>query len=62
MAADLIDEFWLTVCPLIVGGKAAPTPVDGEGFSAPQFRHLELLNVQTIEQEVFLHYRMQRTS
>jgi len=62
MAADLIDEFWLTVCPLIVGGRAAPTPVDGEGFSAPQFRHLELLNVQTIEQEVFLHYRMQHGS
>jgi 5-amino-6-(5-phosphoribosylamino)uracil reductase len=59
---DWIDEFWLTVCPLIVGGRAAPTPVDGEGFSAPQFRHLELLNVQTIEQEVFLHYRMQHGS
>lgn len=29
---DLIDEFWLTVCPLILGGAIAPTPVEGRGF------------------------------
>jgi 5-amino-6-(5-phosphoribosylamino)uracil reductase len=57
LAADLIDEFWLTVCPLILGGITAPTPVDGAGFSAQLAKHLELLSVETIEQEVFLHYR-----
>ncbi len=56
---NLIDEFWLTVCPLILGGATAPTPVDGTGF-LPLARQLQLLEVQTIEQEVFLHYRLQR--
>jgi 5-amino-6-(5-phosphoribosylamino)uracil reductase len=59
LAADLIDEFWLTVCPVILGGAVAPTPVEGEGFSAQLARRLELLSVETIEQEVFLHYRLQ---
>ncbi|PSO85433.1 MAG: riboflavin deaminase [Cyanobacteria bacterium QH_9_48_43] len=60
LAADLIDELWLTVCPLILGGATAPTPVEGAGFSPQQARRLELLSVETLEQEVFLHYRLQR--
>ncbi|MFB8789432.1 MAG: RibD family protein [Potamolinea sp.] len=59
LAADLIDEFWLTVCPLILGGERAPTPVEGEGFLFNSARCLQLLSVETIEQEVFLHYRLQ---
>ena len=61
LAADLIDEFWLTICPLILGGRTAPTPVAGEGFFSHLARPLELLSVQTIEHEVFLHYRLQRS-
>ncbi|HBB32722.1 MAG TPA: riboflavin deaminase [Cyanobacteria bacterium UBA8803] len=60
LVQDLIDEFWLTVCPVILGGATAPTPVEGEGFLAPLARRLELLGVETIGQEVFLHYRRQR--
>lgn len=59
LAADLIDEFWLTVCPLILGGEKAPTPVEGEGFLSNSARSLQLLSVETIDQEVFLHYRRQ---
>ena len=59
--ADLIDELWLTVCPLILGGSTAPSPVDGNGFLAQLAPRLELLEVRTIEQEVFLHYRRQRS-
>ncbi|BAY73675.1 deaminase-reductase domain-containing protein [Nostoc linckia NIES-25] len=57
---DLIDELWLTVCPLILGGSNAPTPVDGQGFLSHLARKLQLLEVNTVEQEVFLHYRLQR--
>lgn len=57
LAADFIDEFWLTVCPIILGGATAPTPVAGEGFFAKVAPRLELLSVKTIDQEVFLHYR-----
>ncbi len=57
-AAHLIDELWLTVCPLILGGAAAPTPVMGQGFLAIAAPHLELLEVRTVAREVFLRYRV----
>lgn len=55
LAENLINEFYLTLCPLILGGKNAPTPVDIHGL---QPQHLELLNIKQIGQEVFLHYRI----
>ncbi|OUL30335.1 RibD family protein [Nostoc sp. 106C] len=57
---DLIDELWLTVCPLILGGANAPTPTAGEGFLANLAPRLQLLEVNQVDQEVFLHYRLQR--
>ncbi|MHC5597360.1 MAG: RibD family protein [Nostoc sp.] len=60
LALDLIDELWLTVCPLILGGNTAPTPVEGKGFLSDLAPKLQLLEVHTVEQEVFLHYRLQR--
>lgn len=61
LAADLIDELWLTVCPLILGGTTAPTPVEGEGFFVDLAPRLELVDIQTVKYEVFLHYRLQRS-
>lgn len=60
LAADLIDEFRLTVCPLIFGGAMAPTPVDGDGFMSQTAPRLQLLSVEKIDQEIFVHYRIQR--
>ena len=57
---DLIDELWLTVCPLILGGNTAPTPVEGKGFLPDLAPKLQLIEAHTVEQEVFLHYRLQR--
>ncbi len=59
-AADLIDELWLTVCPLILGGAAAPTPVEGVGFLAEVAPRLKLLDVRPVGEEVFLHYWVKR--
>ena len=58
LAAGLVDELWLTVCPLILGGADAPTPVEGKGFLADLAPKLELLAVKQVGQEVFLHYRL----
>ncbi|CCH66033.1 5-amino-6-(5-phosphoribosylamino)uracil reductase [Richelia intracellularis HM01] len=58
MELDLIDEFWLTVCPLVLGGKDAPTPVEGKGFLSKKAPRLELLTVHQVEHDVFLHYRV----
>lgn len=59
LAFEAIDELWLTICPLILGGANAPTPVEGTGFYAALAPRLELLSAQIEEQEVFLHYRLQ---
>ncbi len=58
---NLIDELWLTVCPLIFGGQNAPTPVGGIGFLQSQAIQLKLLEVRQIEQEVFLHYSVNKS-
>jgi 5-amino-6-(5-phosphoribosylamino)uracil reductase len=60
LAAGLVDELWLTVCPLILGGADAPTAVEGKGFVADLAPKLELLAVKQVGQEVFLHYRVDR--
>lgn len=59
LTADLIDELWLTVCPLLLGGNA-PTPVEGVGFTEAIAPRLELISAKVIASEVFLHYRRQR--
>lgn len=56
---NLIDELWLTICPVIFGGKNSPTPVTGNGFLQSQGIKLQLSEVIQVEQEVFLHYLCQ---
>ncbi|MGB5771962.1 MAG: RibD family protein [Crocosphaera sp.] len=55
---NLIDELWLTICPFIIGGRNAPTPVEGIGFISSQAQKLQLLSIEKIEQEIFLHYKL----
>ncbi|MBD0334213.1 MAG: RibD family protein [Cyanobacteria bacterium Co-bin13] len=62
IAEGLIEELFLTVCPLVLGGSAAPTPVDGLGFGAELAPRLELLSCRSEGQEVFLHYRLRQES
>lgn len=54
---DLIDELHLTICPLLLGGRTAPTPVDGIGLVADLALPLQLVQVKTLGNEVFLQYR-----
>jgi len=54
VALDLVDELWLTVCPVILGGREAPSPVAGLGL--PEQRQLQLLTAEVVGAEVFLHY------
>ncbi|NEQ44546.1 MAG: RibD family protein [Leptolyngbya sp. SIOISBB] len=53
----LIDELYLTICPLLLGGKTAPTPFDGVGLVLSQALKLRLVELRQVEDEVFLHYR-----
>jgi 5-amino-6-(5-phosphoribosylamino)uracil reductase len=60
-AANFIDELWLTICPFIYGGSAAPSPVSGAGFTPDLAPRLTLLSVDRVEQEIFLHYQVQKS-
>lgn len=51
---DLIDELYLTICPIVMGGSSAPTICDGLGLE--KWQRLKLLECETIEGEVFLRY------
>ena len=61
LESNLIDEIWLTICPLILGGSISPSPAEGTGFLSDLAPKLQLLEVSTVEQEVFLHYRIQES-
>ena len=55
LAADAIDEMYLTLCPLVVGGPA-PGLADGRGFDLVDLRRMHLLSAEPEGDEVFLHY------
>ena len=57
---DAIDELWLTVCPLLIGGRQSPTPMDGSGFHLSEAPWFQLLSAEAVGDEVFLHYRRSR--
>jgi riboflavin biosynthesis pyrimidine reductase len=59
LAADAVDELFVTLCPLIIGGPA-PSLADGHGFAWPEVRRLELLDSEVAGHEVFLHYATRR--
>jgi 5-amino-6-(5-phosphoribosylamino)uracil reductase len=59
--AERVDDWWLTIWPVIYGGKKAPSPVEGEGFIPSNAPHLELVETRQIKSQLFLHYRTLKT-
>jgi 5-amino-6-(5-phosphoribosylamino)uracil reductase len=58
LAANRLDEMYVTHCPWIIGGVGAPSLCDGAGFDADAMRRLELLDMRASGSELFLHYRV----
>jgi len=54
-AAELVDELTVFVGSFVVGGRDAPTLVDGEGF-VDAFPDLELTEVERVDDGVLLSY------
>lgn len=55
--AGLVDELFLTICPWIVGGRAAPTICDGQGFPRlAEARVLRCVRRQRIGDELFFRF------
>lgn len=62
LAADLVDELHVTICPLVLGGKGAPTLVDGAGFSPEAAPRLRLLHAHPVGDELYVRYAVNRMS
>lgn len=60
LRAGRLDELFLTVCPLLIGGAGAPTPLDGAGLPADALVELTLRDVRRVDDELFLHYQVGR--
>ena len=59
--AGLVDEVNLTICPLILGGKDAPTISDGTGFKRlANVAQFKLHARKEVDNEMFLTYRAVR--
>jgi 5-amino-6-(5-phosphoribosylamino)uracil reductase len=61
LEANYLDELWLTVCPVLIGGRGAPSPVDGNGMNQDLAPRLSLESCQQVGHELFLHYKILRT-
>jgi 5-amino-6-(5-phosphoribosylamino)uracil reductase len=58
--ANLVDELWLTLCPLLLGGSMAPSLLAGSGFAEAIAPRFQLLETRAVDDEVFLHYHRLR--
>lgn len=56
--AGLVGDLFVTVTPRLIGGKEAPSLLDGEGFLWKDHIGLKLVSSQRKGEEVFLHYRV----
>lgn len=60
IAADVVDELYVTVCPRLLGGRGAPSLLDGDGFGAHTMRGLELVHLHRFGDELYTRYRVSR--
>ena len=59
--AGLVDEIYQTLCPLMFGGRSAPTMADGLGVHhLAQATKLRLKSLKRAGHELFLCYRAER--
>ncbi len=59
---ELMDELHVFVAPKLVSGENSPTPLRGIGLpQIPEHAQLADLEIQTLENDVYIHARIQRT-
>jgi 2,5-diamino-6-(ribosylamino)-4(3H)-pyrimidinone 5'-phosphate reductase len=56
---NLVDEIYVTFCPLIFGGRHAPTMADGVGVkNVNEATRLRIKSLKRVGQELFVVYRV----
>jgi 2,5-diamino-6-(ribosylamino)-4(3H)-pyrimidinone 5'-phosphate reductase len=58
--AGLVDELYVTIAPALLGGREAPTLLEGDGFSMDDRVRLRLVEVDREGDELFCRYAVQR--
>ena len=59
--AGLVNEVYQTICPLVFGGRTAPTMADGAGVrDLAHATRLRLKSLRRIGAELFLVYQVQK--
>jgi 2,5-diamino-6-(ribosylamino)-4(3H)-pyrimidinone 5'-phosphate reductase len=56
----LVDELFITFAPSLLGGRDAPTAVEGEGLAMERQVRLRLLEMRREEDEIFCRYEVIR--
>lgn len=59
-AADAVDEVHVTICPLLLGGRDAPTLADGLGFRGDDARRLRLEQLHRVGDELYCRYAVEK--
>ena len=57
---DLVDELYVTVAPTLLGGRDAPTLLEGTGLAMADQRRLRLLDLHREGDELYLRYAISR--
>ncbi len=55
--AGLVDEWYITITPRLIGGRNAPSFLDGEGFVKKDHIQLKLVSLRRVKDELFLRYK-----
>ena len=56
----LVDELYVTIAPALLGGRQAPTLLEGDGFTMANLKRLSLLEVRREGDEIFCRYGVPR--
>jgi 2,5-diamino-6-(ribosylamino)-4(3H)-pyrimidinone 5'-phosphate reductase len=57
---DLVDELNVTIAPALLGGRDAPTLLQGEGLKMADQRRLRLIDVRREGNELYCRYEVER--
>jgi 2,5-diamino-6-hydroxy-4-(5-phosphoribosylamino)pyrimidine 1'-reductase len=57
---DLVDELYLTIAPTLLGGRDAPTMLEGAGLPMASQRKLHLVDVHREGDELYCTYKVVR--